>query len=250
MPSSAVLEHPVFGKLYVCRNARARRFLFRPATDGLKVTMPARSTLEQLMRCIDELAPKLQQLVDKQQDMERKKLITCGFRFVSEHFALTVCEASVRRPTAVLEAGQLVVTCPRDTDYDNAPLQAWFVKVVEEVLRLVAKRVFPERLAVLASSNGFSFNALSVRKTHGRWGSCSSKRNINLSLYLLLLPRHLQDYVMLHELCHTKEMNHGPRFWQLMDKVTDGRAKALRAEMKKYDTDVMSVMHLLTDVSS
>ena len=100
-------------------------------------------------------------------------------------------------------------------------------------------------MAVLADRFGFKFKDVKIHKTHGRWGSCSSKGNINLSLYLLLLPRHLQDYVMLHELCHTVEMNHGPRFWKKMDEVTDNSSLALREEMKKYDTSIFTLNNLV-----
>lgn len=53
----------------------------------------------------------------------------------------------------------------------------------------------------------------------------------------MLLPPHLMDYVLLHELSHTKEMNHGPRFWELLDSMTGGRARALRAELRGFNTD-------------
>ncbi|WP_373802195.1 M48 metallopeptidase family protein, partial [Bacteroides heparinolyticus] len=61
--------------------------------------------------------------------------------------------------------------------------------------------------------------------------------NINLSYYLVLLPKHLIDYVLLHELAHTREMNHGERFWALLDKLTEGKAEALRMELKQYRTE-------------
>ena len=66
----------------------------------------------------------------------------------------------------------------------------------------------------------------------------SAQGNINLSYYLVLLPKHLIDYVLLHELAHTREMNHGERFWDLLDRMTDGKAQALRAELRKYQTKI------------
>ena len=82
------------------------------------------------------------------------------------------------------------------------------------------------------------YKAVKINNSQGRWGSCSATKSINLSFYLMLLPKHLIDYVLLHELCHTREMNHGDKFWQLLDKLTDNRSQALRAELKNYKTSL------------
>lgn len=110
----------------------------------------------------------------------------------------------------------------------------------EKKLRKQAKEYLPQRLELLASKYGFSYNSVKITKSKGRWGSCSSKKNINLSLYLMKLPPYLIDYVILHELCHTKEMNHGPQFWLLMDQVTGGIAKKLKKELKQVSISLYS----------
>lgn len=100
---------------------------------------------------------------------------------------------------------------------------------------LAEARVYlPARLKELADLHGFTYNRLTLRNSRTRWGSCSSKKNINLSIYLMKLPKHLIDYVILHELCHLIHMNHSPAFWALLDTLTNNRAKALRKEMKQY----------------
>ena len=90
----------------------------------------------------------------------------------------------------------------------------------------------------LAQKYGFTYESVKINSSKGRWGSCSAKRGINLSYFLVLLPQHLIDYVLLHELCHTREMNHGEKFWSILNSVTSGRAHELREELRKYKTDI------------
>ena len=101
-------------------------------------------------------------------------------------------------------------------------------------LRIKALEYLPGRLQALAKINRFEYSGVKISKSKSRWGSCSSKKNINLSLFLMRLPLHLIDYVILHELCHTIEMNHGPQFWELLENTCNGRARLLRKELKTY----------------
>ena len=104
----------------------------------------------------------------------------------------------------------------------------------EKALRKDAQLQLSVQLAELAELHGFKYTGVKIRKSKTRWGSCSSKGIINLSFYLMLLPEHLKEYVLLHELCHTIQMNHSPAFWALLNKCTQNRACEFRKEIKKY----------------
>ena len=100
-------------------------------------------------------------------------------------------------------------------------------------LRRQAKAYLPGRLAELAAQHGFSYNQVRIKHNVSNWGSCSAKKNINLNLNLMRLPEELQDYVMLHELCHLKYMNHGKEFHALLESVCPNH-KTLRTKLREY----------------
>ena len=85
--------------------------------------------------------------------------------------------------------------------------------------RKKAKLVFRERADYFASSMGLSFNRIAIREQRTRWGSCSSKKNLNFNWKLLLAPPQVLDYVVVHELCHLKQMNHSKAFWTEVEAV-------------------------------
>lgn len=105
-----------------------------------------------------------------------------------------------------------------------------------ERLRAAAKATLPHRVAELAAQHGLRYGKVSIRASRSKWGSCSAVGNISLSLYLMILPEHLRDYVILHELAHTIHHNHSPRFHALVNILTDGQEKALARELKEYST--------------
>ncbi len=103
----------------------------------------------------------------------------------------------------------------------------------EKALKMESERLLPQRLEILARQHGFKYNDVKVRKLTSRWGSCSSRKNITISYYLIQLPWQFIDYVLLHELVHTEHLHHGKDFWDRFEEVLPG-ARKLRKSMREH----------------
>ena len=103
----------------------------------------------------------------------------------------------------------------------------------EVIDRAEAKRKLTRRVKHLAQRHGFTCGRVSIRNQKTRWGSCSSQNNISLNIKLSRLPEELMDYVILHELAHTRVRDHSQGFWALMDNLV-GKGKAKAMELRKY----------------
>lgn len=173
---------------------------------------------------------------------KKYKPIDASFVIDTDLLHLDVKEADEDHFFCKGDKGQLTIYCPRGTRFDVGEFQPWFRNVIREALRREAKLIFPERLKMWSERTGLTYNRLSIKKTSTKWGSYSSLGNINLSLYLLLFPSHFVDYTMVHELCHSREMNHGPQFWALLNSYLGEDARQRGKIMNKtvrqwYDED-------------
>ena len=97
-----------------------------------------------------------------------------------------------------------------------------------------ARRIISARVQDWAQIMGLSYNQLSIRHTNTRWGSCSSKRNLNFSYKLIFLDSELMDYVIIHELSHLVEMNHSKRFWNIVSTYCPDYSEH-RAKLRDYE---------------
>lgn len=220
------LLDPEFGPLTLVPTACARRCVFRVSADGsLRVSVPPRMRKAEVLSALEQMRPRLRTFVKRVQarreqggELVRQALVERGIAAEMETLR--------RRLNTRLMASDLT-----ETQLNHLLLQ--------NVLRRRARQTFPTRLAELARQHGFTYTSVRITSSRSRWGSCSARGTINLSLWLALLPPHLQDFTMLHELCHTRHMDHSPQFWALLNEVVDGRCAALRREQAQWTIDAL-----------
>lgn len=112
-----------------------------------------------------------------------------------------------------------IIEVPAGFSAPNVVSQKALRDVLVEVLREEAKILLPQKLSYFSDQYGFHFHKVTIKHNSSNWGSCSRAGNINLNLNLIRLPEPLCDYVLLHELCHLKEPNHGPHFHALLERL-------------------------------
>lgn len=229
-----IISDKELGKLIVRVNPRARQFVFRTKSDAIYISVPPCVTMREVEETIEKIRP---QLLTTRQKVVRP-LIDLNFRIDTELFKLSLVSGQRDKFLAHSELGKMQIACPPNADFADENLQQWLQKVIEEALRRNAKITLPPRLYVLAEQHRLPYKSVKINSSRGRWGSCSATKAINLSYFLVLLPPHLIDYVLLHELCHTREMNHGDRFWELLNGLTGGKGLELREELKRYKTEI------------
>ncbi len=113
-----------------------------------------------------------------------------------------------------------------------------FEKLCENANRVTvdreeAKKILVARLKEMSHQHGYKYNRVTIRNQKTRWGSCSGKNHISLNMKLILLPDELRDYIILHELVHTKIKNHGKKYWEELLRI-EPKAKELDKQMNQY----------------
>lgn len=224
------IMHPKWGRVVVTRNPRARRIVMRARPEAIHMTIPANATTADIERALDRHGDKLLCRQKENAPVPFDK----EFSINAPNFRLRVEESRTANIMVTGSNGTYILHCPVGTDYTMAGTQQALRQSIKAAMKHCAGSVLPARLKTLATEHGFKYNRCTVRDVHSRWGSCTSTGNINLNMHLIILPCRLIDYVLLHELCHTVEMNHSDRFWALLDRCTaPDKAKTLRAKLKK-----------------
>ncbi|NLZ95608.1 MAG: M48 family metallopeptidase [Bacteroidales bacterium] len=224
------------GLVVIKRNSRAKRVIVRRKHNAVEMTVPKRLAKREVKKHFEELKPQILSLPVREviKINERSNIETLTFDVVIKRGSL--CNDKIGMS---LKQGTLTINVPAQYDINDENIQSSIKNLIIHALRNEAKKVLPSKVASFAKRLNLEVNKVKINNSKHRWGSCTCKKNINLSLFLMMLPEHLIDYVILHELAHTIELNHSPRFWQLLDKFCNGKADELNRKSTYWDTDYL-----------
>lgn len=165
-----------------------------------------------------------------------------GQRIGKAHHLHFTPSAQATRVITRLKLSQVHITHPLCVPLEHHTVQQAARTAALRALRKEAEQLLPYRLRQIAERDGFTYKSVGIKHLKSRWGSCTSDKDITLNLYLMQLPWHLIDYVIMHELTHTKVMQHGPPFWQELERHAP-HAKKLRKEIGNYHPILDPVWH-------
>lgn len=204
-----IIQDEEFGKITIRRSARASQVRLRVAPDGtLRASLPLYAPTFLVKRLIKSSRDELRQLLSQSQP---ETTYQQGMRVGKSH---SIMVEPTNGLLNVTRKGQLIIVRLPSSQTMSDPTVARTVRdVVISALRIEAKSYLPKRLSYLANKYGFQYQKVRFSHASGRWGSCSTQGTISLNIALMKLPFELIDYVLIHELAHTRHMNHSPEFW-------------------------------------
>lgn len=203
----------VWPPVYTIRHSkRARRIWLKVSANGLEVVLPSnykrqyaltnilathRAWIEEQLLKVSQLAPKSIELPTE-----------INLLALTKSYAVAYLKTKTRQKI-VEEVGHKITVVGKSTPAQTQTL-------LNKWLFTKAKQDLPKLLEMYSQAYDLPYSRVSIKRQKTRWGSCSAQKSINLNYQLLLLPLELARYVIIHELCHTKELNHSINFWRLV----------------------------------
>lgn len=223
------LSDPEFGDISLRRTSLTRSIRLRLDSRGvLSITLPKRAPLFLARQLLNDSRSSIRSSLVKIR--QHKPQYRQGDIIGKVHRLRIEQDDSVGYSHR-LDQNELIVFTPVAASPDM--LQRTIHEGIAKALRVQAKSYLPRRLQTLADQHGFYFSKLRFSSAGTRWGSCSSEGTISLNIWLMQLPFELIDYVILHELTHTRHMNHSDTFWGELERLVPNY-RQLRRSLKQH----------------
>lgn len=213
--TNSILQDPEFGAITIRRLKLAQHIKLKvDPRGGVSISMPPRAPLYLAKSLVEQSRAQIRKHVEQAQT-DQAVLLNGDLIGKSHRLVLTEGTGFGSR----LNGTELHVTIPSGIDPQTAPAQQFIKEAALKALRTQAKAYLTRRLQALADEHGFSYSSVRFSNAGTRWGSCSSTGTISLNIWLMQLQFPLIDYVLIHELCHTRQMNHSPQFWAQVEAI-------------------------------
>lgn len=229
-----IIQDPEFGKITIRRSARSSQIRIRVAPDGtLRASLPLYAPTFLLKRLLKTSRDELRSILRQAQVHESYY----DGQQVGKSHSLIVTRSSSSTVKVTRRAQRILIALPDTKNLSDPDVMRAVRDGVIAALRLEAKSYLPKRLSFLSEKLGLTYEKVRFSHASGRWGSCSSTGTISLNIALMKLPFELIDYVIIHELSHTKHMNHSPAFWHLVASA-DPEYKQHRGRLKQESPSI------------
>lgn len=215
-----------FGDITIRRSSMGSSIKLSIAPNGtLRISMPRYAPLFMAKRLVATSRTKIRRLLAEQRP---NVAYHNGMQIGKSHHIEIIKSETLR----VATHGQaILLSLPSNTSIESPHVQELLRKTVIWALRKEAKSYLPKRLSYLAQQHHFTYQEVRFSHASSRWGSCNSNKTISLNIALMKLDFTLIDYVLIHELAHTIQMNHSKEFWDIVQSI-DSNYKAHRKLLK------------------
>lgn len=225
------------GIVHFCKKRNCRKILLKVKSDGeVYVSLPLFCSIR---RAEDFVESQIDWILERQATIKQKRQIIDNNRKQFTHFhTLEIVNAIDNSFRYKVTQDNIKILLPNSQSIDDEIAQEHIQAIIVETLRAEAKQYIPQRVHELATQHGLTYTQVKISSAKTRWGCCNSRKNLTFTLFLMTLPYHLIDFVILHELCHTVHMNHGDAFYDLHNQLLGGKLREYEKEIKTCKMDV------------
>lgn len=222
------------GDVLIKKHSRAKKVFARRFANHIQLTVPSKMPKSEILTIFETLKPKILALpvvktikIDEQSKIE-------AYTFTLSITREPISEDKIRMRLA---NNILSINVPPHFDIYEDNIQKIIKEFIIDALRHEAKRVLPQKVISYAKKWNLTVREIKINSSKNRWGSCTGRKNINLSLFLMMLPERLIEYVIVHELAHTIELNHSERFWKVLTTMYGRNIDELDKEVTYWNTE-------------
>ncbi|MDK2899140.1 MAG: hypothetical protein PWQ10_327 [Patescibacteria group bacterium] len=229
-----IIQDKEFGKITIVNSPKATQIKIKVSPNGtLRVSMPPHTPILLLKYLLKSSRSKIRLIFDQAKPEYTYKN---GMQIGKSHTLIS--QSTNNQYFSITKHGQQIIAkLPNGKQLNDPEFSRQIRDAIISALRLEAKKYLPKRLLFLANKYGYTYSKVRFSHASSRWGSCSSSGTISLNIALMKLPFELIDYIIIHELSHTKQMNHSQAFWKLVEQA-DPNYKSHRKLLKLQNPSI------------